>query len=183
MPIIVTPENNIPMPNDTRAEVATDFRDKADIYFNTVKELSDAGMDIEITSEDKALSHKTLATEKFQTPSTIKAGTIANLNAILTQWDDEVLDVSRRLRNYVTNKLIVESTDEDPKIRLKSLELLGKVSTVGLFAERKDITITHRSVSDIETELMKTLELYAGRPKPTITLEAEFSEVREDDES
>ena len=171
------------MPDNTRAEIATDFRDKADIYFNTVKELSDAGMDVQITQEDKALSHKTLSTEKFQTPSTIKAGTIANLNAILTEWDQEVLDVSRRLRNYVTNKLIVESNDEDPKIRLKSLELLGKVSTVGLFAERKDITITHRSVSDIETELMKTLELYAGRPKPAVTLEAEFTEVREDDES
>ena len=37
-------------------------------------------------------------------------------------------------------------------------------STVGLFAERKDITVTHRTVTDIESELAKTLSLYANQP-------------------
>jgi hypothetical protein len=81
---------------------------------------------------------------------------------MLNEWDQEVLDVGRRLRNYVTNKLIVETADPDPKVRLKSLELLGKVSNVGLFSERLDITITHRTISDIETDLKKTLELFTG---------------------
>jgi hypothetical protein len=89
-------------------------------------------------------------------------GTILNLEAILSEWDQEVLDVQRRLRNYVTNKLIMESVDPDPKQRIKALELLGKVSSVGLFSERVDVTVTHRTVTDIETELRKTLELYGG---------------------
>jgi hypothetical protein len=33
---------------------------------------------------------------------------------------------------------------------------------VGLFSERVDVTVTHRTVTDIETELRKTLELYGG---------------------
>ena len=87
-----------------------------------------------------------------------------NLEAILSEWDEEVLDVSRRLRNYVTNKLIMESVDPDPKQRIKALELLGKTANVGLFAERIDINVTHRTVNDIEAELRRTLELYGATP-------------------
>ena len=82
------------------------------------------------------------------------------LPGILTEFDRELFDVHRRLRNYVTNKLVIESADEDAKVRLKALELLGKVSGVGLFSERIDVNVTHRTVKDIETELRKTLELY-----------------------
>jgi hypothetical protein len=48
-------------------------------------------------------------------------------------------------------------------VRLKSLELLGKVSNVGLFSERVDITVTHRTIHDIESDLKKTLELFTGQ--------------------
>jgi hypothetical protein len=40
--------------------------------------------------------------------------------------------------------------------------MLGKISGVGLFSDRIDVTITQRTVKDIETELRKTLELYEG---------------------
>ena len=73
-----------------------------------------------------------------------------------------MLDVSRRLRNYITNKLIAETVDPDPRVRLKALENLGKIPSVGLFADRMDVTVTHRTVEDIETELRKTLQLYGG---------------------
>jgi hypothetical protein len=42
------------------------------------------------------------------------------------------------------------------------LELLGKVSSVGLFSERIDVNVTHRTINDIENELKKTLELFGG---------------------
>ena len=88
---------------------------------------------------------------------------VCSSDLLLNEWDQEVLDVGRRLRNYVTNKLIAETADPDPKVRLKSLELLGKVSTVGLFSERVDINVTHRTISDIEADLKKTLELFTGQ--------------------
>jgi DNA topoisomerase VI subunit B len=107
---------------------------------------------------------------------------IANLEAILSSYDQELMDVSRRLRHYVTNKLLEETVDEDAKVRLKSLELLGKISEVGLFSERKDITITTRTQADINTELEKTLELYLGRKPFEVPLEAEFVQVEEEPE-
>lgn len=162
MPIVATPEVGIPLPFDTTPEEIDDFRQKAHALFETVKELIEQGAEVKITDEDKAKSHEIFATQKIPPAKTLTPGTILNLESILTEWDQEVLDVSRRLRNYVTNKLIVESVDPDPRQRIKALELLGKTAGVGLFSERIDINITHRTVTDIETDLMKTLELYGG---------------------
>lgn len=160
MPIIATPEVGIPLPFDTTPEEIEDFRQKAHALFLTVEELHKNGAPVEITEADKKEAHLAFAASKV--PKNATPGTIVHLESLLSEWDQEVLDVGRRLRNYVTNKLIVESNDPDPKVRLRSLELLGKVSNVGLFSERVDVTVTHRTVEDIERELKKTLELFGG---------------------
>ena len=113
------------------------------------------------------------SSQKIPPAKQLTPGTIINLEAILNEWDHEVLDVHRRLRNYVTNKMIMESVDPDPRQRMKALENLGKVAGVGLFSDRIDINVTHRTVKDIETDLAKTLELYMG-PVQTV----EMTEVR-----
>jgi hypothetical protein len=162
MPIVATPELGIPFPFDTTPEELNDFREKARAYVKTVHELEAQGLEIDITLDDKAVSHQAMAHKELPTPRDLRPGAIVNLDNLLTAWDYEVLDAHKKLRNYVTNKLIVESENDDPKIRLRALELLGKTSSVGLFAERVDVTVTHRSVKDIESELRKTLDLYAG---------------------
>lgn len=162
MPIIATPEVGIPFPFDTTPEELEDFREKAHAYFTTVEALAQQGIEVEVTQADKAASHQIMANAKMPPAKDLTSGTILNLEAILTEWDQEVLDVHRRLRNFVTNKLIAETVDPDPRVRLKSLEMLGKVSNVGLFAERVDVNVTHRNVTDIESELRKTLALYGN---------------------
>ena len=162
MPIVATPELGIPFPFDTTPEEIEDFRDKAHAYFQTVQELISRGASVEITDADKRQSHQIMAEGKMPPAKAVTSGALINLEAILSEWDHEVLDASRKLRNYVTNKLIIESTDPDPKQRMRALENLGKLSNVGLFADRVDVNVTHRTVTDIETELRKTLELYGG---------------------
>jgi hypothetical protein len=162
MPIVATPELGIPFPFDTTPEEIEDFRDKAHAYFLTVQELISRGASPEITDADKRQSHQIMAEGKMPPAKAVTPGALINLEAILSEWDHEVLDATRKLRNYVTNKLIMESTDPDPKQRMRALENLGKLSNVGLFAERVDVSVTHRTVTDIETELRKTLELYGG---------------------
>lgn len=163
MPIIATPEVGIPFPFDTTPEEIESFRDKAHALFETVQELIKQGASVAITDQDKAASHQIAAAGKLPPVKDITPGTIINLEAILSEWDQEVLDVSRRLRNYVTNKMIMESVDPDPKQRMRALENLGKISSVGLFSDRIEVNVTHRSVEDIENELAKTLELYMGK--------------------
>lgn len=157
MPIFITPESGIPFPVDTTPEELQDFRAKAHALFETMQSV--APLPTAVTPEEKREAHRIMAEQSFN-GAHLTAGTLANLEALLTEWDHEVLDVQRRLRNYVTNKLIIESTDEDPKVRLKALELLGKTSGVNAFSERIDLNVTHRTVTDIEAELRKTLELY-----------------------
>lgn len=160
MPVVATPELGIPFPFDTTPEELQDFRAKARAMLATLNELESQGVKVDVSDEDRKVSHEILASEEMPQPKDLTPGTIKHLNTILSEYDREVFDVHRRLRAYVTNKLILDSSDPDPKTRLKALELLGKVSGVGLFSDRVDINVTHRTVKDIETELRKTLELY-----------------------
>lgn len=84
------------------------------------------------------------------------------VNTLLTQYDMEVVHDAKRLRNYVTNRLILETEDLDPRIRLKALELLGKVSDVGLFTERTEITVNNRSTVELENTLRDKLRRLMG---------------------
>jgi len=163
MPIIATPEIGIPLPFDTTPEEIEDFREKAHALFETVQELIKQGATVPVTEEDKAKSHQIMATQKLPPVKELTPGTIINLEAILSEWDQEVLDVHRRLRNYVTNKLITESVDPDPRQRMKALENLGRIGSVGLFSDKVEVNVTHRTVDDIERELAKTLDMYMGQ--------------------
>jgi len=162
MPVVATPELGIPFPFDTTPEELDDFRAKAEAMLNTVEELERNGLDVEVTDDDRIQSHGMMLEESIPSPKNITPASVKHLNAILSEYDKEVLDVHRRLRNYVTNKFVLETQDSDPKVRLKALEMLGKINGVGLFSDRIDVTVTHRTVKDIETELRKTLELYEG---------------------
>ena len=163
MPIIATPEIGIPLPFDTTPEEIEDFREKAHALFETVQELIKQGATVQITEEDKAKSHEIMATQKLPPAKELTPGTIINLESILSEWDQEVLDVHRRLRNYVTNKLLSESIHDDPRQRMKALENLGRIGGVGLFSDKIEVNVTHRTVDDIERELAKTLEMYMGQ--------------------
>lgn len=165
MPVVATPELGIPFPFDTTPEELLDFREKAEALLNTVEALEKSGLEVEVTQEDRIQSHGVMLEETFPAPKNLTPASVKHLNTILSEFDREVLDVHRRLRNYVTNKFILETQDDDPKVRLKALEMLGKINGVGLFSERIDVTVTHRTVKDIETELRKTLELYEGEYK------------------
>jgi hypothetical protein len=57
----------------------------------------------------------------------------------------------------VVNKLVQETENPDPRIRVKALELLGKMSDVGLFTERSEVTVTHQSTADLREQLKARL--------------------------
>ena len=62
----------------------------------------------------------------------------------------------------MTNKLVLESRTLT-LVRMRALELLGKISDVGLFSEKSEVTITHQSTDDLREKLKGKLEkLVAG---------------------
>jgi hypothetical protein len=79
-------------------------------------------------------------------------------NAILVEFGTSVAESATQIRHLVTNKLILEADNTDARIRLRALELLGKISDVGLFSEKSEVTITHQSTDDLRANLRKKLE-------------------------
>jgi hypothetical protein len=55
------------------------------------------------------------------------------------------------------NKLVQETENPDPRIRIRALELLGKITDVGLFTERSEVTVTHRTTEDLRARLREKL--------------------------
>ena len=79
-------------------------------------------------------------------------------DAILQEFGHSVAENAAQIRHLVTNKLLIESENQDPRIRMRALELLGKISDVGLFAEKSEVTVTHQSTDDLRAKLRSKLE-------------------------
>ena len=99
MPVVATPELGIPFPFDTTPEELNDFRMKAEALLNTVEELERQGLDIEITDGDRVASHVAVTTGEMPPAKDLSPGKVKHLNAILSEYDREIFDVHRRLRN------------------------------------------------------------------------------------
>ena len=162
MPLVITPEIGIPLPLDVTPEEAEQFRERAKAACRTIQELIDAGAEVEITEEDNRIAHQLFANNTPVKVGRTPPGAILKLEALLNEFDHEFLGANRRITNYVTNRLLEESIDEDPRIRLKALELLGKRKGVNLFSDQIEVTLKEKPTTEIESELTLLLEKYMG---------------------
>lgn len=101
-------------------------------------------------------------TAVLQTLETYSRPAVKKLDALLTQYDEELVNGALRLREYTKNKLLEESTNPDGKIRIRALELLGKIKDVGLFTDRLEITHKTKSDEELEEEIRQRLERFMG---------------------
>ena len=162
MPIVVEPQSGIPFPFDTTPEEIEQFRDRAKAAVETIKEIIALGGEVEVTEESKNTARTAVSENTTLKISEKNAGALIHLEAILSEYDKDLINAASRLRSYVTNKLLIETIDEDARIRLKALELLGKTSSVGLFSDRLEVNVTHRTVEQVDAELEGMLEKYLG---------------------
>jgi hypothetical protein len=94
--------------------------------------------------------------------STYPTAALKYLDTMLSEYDHELINSAVRIREYVKNKLLVDSENPDGKIRIRALELLGKMKDVGLFTDRVEITHKTKTDEEVEAELQKKLERYMG---------------------
>jgi hypothetical protein len=148
---LVPPLEQVPIGNSPK------LTDREDIFASaqTAKLLHDLGDEIEVTEEDEGRAQELFETARTPTKHERQLpGVMLKLEALLTQYDHMVIQDAQQVRTYVTNRLLEESNDPDPKVRMRALENLGKISEVGLFTERKEITIRDKSTEDL-TELLR----------------------------
>tara|TARA_R110002167_G_scaffold148738_1_gene341836 strand:- start:112 stop:705 length:594 start_codon:yes stop_codon:yes gene_type:complete len=175
MRIEIEPDIGVPIED---APDLTDLNIKAAGAAETAKLLSEYGLDIEITTTDKDTA-AALVTSYAQDPETTsKKATVSRVSnltpatllltdKILKDFGHSVVESSVQLRHLVTNKLIEETDNPDARIRVKALELLGKISDVGLFSEKSEVTITHQTTDDIKEKLRAKLTKLVN-PEPEI---------------
>ena len=90
---------------------------------------------------------------------------------MLTAYDWAFVEQAKELRGMAVAKIVEETDHPDARIRLKALELLGKVTEVGLFTER--ISVKKEDMSDDELD-QKIREKLAQLQK---TVDAEATEI------
>jgi len=101
----------------------------------------------------------------------VSSGPLNQVSNLLMAYDKRVVDDPAQLRYYATNRLLELTDDPDVKIRIKALELLGKVADVGLFADRTEITIKDKTTRDLEKELEAYFNKYVKEVKPVEDVE------------
>ena len=105
---------------------------------------------------------------------------------MLREYDNQLVADASQLRLVVTNKLLDLASCGDPKIEIKATEMLGKISDVGLFSEKTEITVTYNNVVDIDQAIkdkVRKMLLVQGATDITpidIDLDAELGPVVDD---
>lgn len=152
MQIHVEPDLAIPFPEDN--PVLANFREKALAACESAEFL---GLDITPSEEDNDIAEKAVyqvaenedKANKKLVKNDYKPATYHQVKSILNEYSLRVVDNAMQIRLLVTNKLIIDSDSPDDRTRLRALELLGKITDVGLFTEKSEVTVTHRSTEDL----------------------------------
>ena len=186
MSLHVQPESGIPLPDDYSSEEPTSLNRKAKIAIKTGQILLDAGAEIPISTKEKdeAINMFNAITDpesKFLPENANKTLTtpasVAYLTALIREYDHQVIDDAVQLRRFVTNKLIEETTKENATNRIKALELLGKISDVGLFTEKTEITVKNAPIEDLEAQIRGKILKILGTSK---VIDASFEVIEKE---
>jgi|TARA_R110002020_G_scaffold110303_9_gene254934 hypothetical protein len=166
MTFVLEPEVGVPVSSDIRR---MDLTDRAQAAFATALALEEHGADLTPNAEDRDVAAK-LAISYAENPettsikttnkraATLTPASLVLTNNILQEFGQAVAESAVQVRHLVTNKLLLETENPDDRTRIRALELLGKISDVGLFSEKSEITVTHQSTDDLRAKLRGKLE-------------------------
>lgn len=104
-----------------------------------------------------AAKPSTEALLRLRTPEAVK-----HLAGMLSQYDWAFVEQAKELRGYVVAKLLEETKHPDAKIRLRSLELVGKLTEVGSFTEKIEIKKVEMSDVELELKIKEKLNRFMG---------------------
>jgi hypothetical protein len=165
MSLEIEPEVGVPF---SEKVPSIDLRTRVEAASATASMLAEHGLEVEPSAEDNNIAAKlTLAyaddpekTSKKvsnKRASTLPPAALVATHGILTQFGHSVVESATQVRHLVTNKLIEETENPDPRVRIRALELLGKISDVGLFTEKAEVTITHKTTDELRESLRSKL--------------------------
>jgi len=173
MTIELTPEFGVEIVPDIPY---LDLRERAEAACRSILLLEEHGLEVPEPSEEDAQIAATLTTAYASNPhntsaavsnaraSSLTPATLLNIRSYLDEYGKAVVTHAIEVRQLVTNRLLEESQNPDPRIRIRALELLGKHSDVGLFTDRSEVTITHQSTDELKARLRAKLQRLVQKP-------------------
>lgn len=106
---------------------------------------------------------------------------VKHLVGMLTAYDWAFVEQAKEIRGYCISQLVEETKHPDAKIRLRAVELLGKVTEIALFTERVEVKKAELSDAELQAEIDKRLGKYEGLMKTidgeTLTLDPVEAEL------
>lgn len=165
--------------------------ERARLACNTVRALypnvydGPAPKEEEVEASRKAFTALT-GTDKEAAPPDVTSyptQALRHLDSLLSEYDHELVNSAVRIREYVKNKLIEETDNADGKIRIRALELLGKMKDVGLFTDRVEVTYKTKSDEELVAEINRKLEKFMGPAQLVTDAEEVPLKLAQDEES
>lgn len=161
MPVVkIEPTDEHPIPYDLSDQEVPTFVDELQVAANTAELLVELGAPLEVDSETAHREKELLeAVVKHKKKAPLERVNTAYAAAgfLRTYGQQAAIDVSVA-RAAITNKLLEIANCGEIKYELKALELLGKHSDIGLFTERSEITVTHRTPETLESEILNRVK-------------------------
>jgi hypothetical protein len=109
----------------------------------------------------KSLNFDTDANDQKAALISIKTpAAVQHLTGMLAAYDWEFVQQAKEIRGYAVAKIMEETKHPDARIRLKALDMLGKVTEVALFTERVEVTKKDADEIEIETRLRERLQKF-----------------------
>jgi dihydroxyacid dehydratase/phosphogluconate dehydratase len=166
MTITVVPsDKDVPLIQNVEG-TPKDIAARLDVFFNTAAFIEEAGGEVTVKEKDRIESRAIFNGAEEAPPTPTSSAVALHLKALVNEYDHQVLESNIQARQYIVNRLLDISDpnkDTKPMEQLKALELLGKVSEIGLFMERVEVNINTRSTAELEEDLVKTLTRYMGQ--------------------
>jgi len=165
MDLKITPDFEHPMPKDTKDEVPRDLHEAMRTSAETAKLLDQLGIPFEMSKKDEDDARELIqATDRSKiVPEKVYEGGVAvKLAALLNEYDKQIIADGAQVRTYVTNKLLDISHCGDTKHELRALELLGKLSDVGAFTEKSELTINAKTTIELESAIKDKINRLLG---------------------
>lgn len=106
----------------------------------------------------------------------IKAEVQKWLGELLLEGNSPLVEDVPRMKNYVKTRLLIESAGEKASDRIRALESMGKLSDLGMFADKLEVSVENKSTEEIRQELNDRLAKYMGKVdliKPAIASKRE----------
>lgn len=160
MPTIkVTPDNSVVLPDSQDDDAPQNVREAVEVSSATAIVMQELGMGFVMTPKDEETANKLFEdlsknSKAKQLPAELNTPAVAaKVGALLQAYDQQVVADAVQLRTLITNKLILITDCGDTKYELKALELLGKIQDVGLFTEKSEVTVIHKSSEELENAI------------------------------